>query len=145
MLPHVHHTFWRFFHLLSVKVLCNSSRVCFSDIGTTRLWVFVRARAILKAGELYSLLVHTNTELIQRPAEWQTKDAKATTVIMMTTGKHVLMHVIICETAYDMWSKLCSIFQRDSRQQKCKMLQEFYNYTLKKNQIHPYRLAGYKI
>ncbi|KAK9301899.1 hypothetical protein QLX08_005897 [Tetragonisca angustula] len=31
-----------------------------------------------------------------------------------------------------MWSSLCEIFEKDSQQQKCNLLQEFYNYLFEK-------------
>lgn len=43
------------------------------------------------------------------------------------------MYIINCDSAYKMWLKLQAIYQRDSEQQKCNLLQEFFSYTFDKN------------
>lgn len=43
------------------------------------------------------------------------------------------MHIVNCDAVYDMWNKLQNIYQRDSEQQKCNLLQEFFSYAFVKN------------
>lgn len=43
-----------------------------------------------------------------------------------------LMHVMNCKNAYEMWRKLRTIYERNTEQQKCNLLQEFFSYTYDK-------------
>lgn len=43
------------------------------------------------------------------------------------------MHIINCNTAHDMWLKLCSIYERDSEHQKYALMQEFFSYSMDKS------------
>lgn len=37
-----------------------------------------------------------------------------------------------CETSYEMWSKICQTYERDTEQQRCCLLQKFYSATFEK-------------
>lgn len=42
------------------------------------------------------------------------------------------MHVINCNTAREIWTKLSNVYQRDNEQQR--YVQEFFNYTMVKTE-----------
>lgn len=43
------------------------------------------------------------------------------------------MHLLNCNTAYEMWTKINAIYERDNEQQKCSLLQTFYGLSYDKN------------
>lgn len=53
---------------------------------------------------------------------------------MSTIDKTIKQHVLTCETCYEMFTKLKSIFEKNSEQQKCLLLQKFYSYKYDKAQ-----------
>lgn len=59
---------------------------------------------------------------------WKSKDAKAQYMILQTIEHSVKLHIVTCETSKDMYDTLKTIYKRDSSQQKCSLLQDFYNY-----------------
>lgn len=65
--------------------------------------------------------------------DWLRKDAKAQKHIVTTTDKKVLMHIINCKTSNEMYQKLCGIFQKDTEEQKCNLLREFFNFSFQKD------------
>lgn len=52
--------------------------------------------------------------------------------IITTIENKQLMHVMHCNTAFEMWRKLQTIYERNTEQQKCNLLQEFFGYTYDK-------------
>lgn len=60
--------------------------------------------------------------------DFQTRDAKAQKIIMMTVDKKVMIHIMTCETAKQMYDKLCALFERSGEDRKCELLQKFYQY-----------------
>lgn len=86
---------------------------------------------LLKAGELYSTVVENSPEIAQ--IAWKRKDANAQKIIALSLGKKLLMYVLSCNTAHSMWTKLCSIYERDSEQQKYGLMQEFFSCTIDKS------------
>lgn len=84
-------------------------------VDNFQLWKF-EVTILLKASDLYSVVINN------RPASadeaWNKKDANAQKIIVLSLTKKPLMHVMNCKAAYDMWLKLCSIYERDSEHQK---------------------------
>lgn len=101
-----------------------------TDVESYQVWKF-KITVILKANSLYQAVTEETTEALHT-AEWKKKDAQAQKIIVTTIDQGPLIHIINCDTAYDMWSKLQNIYQRDSEQQKCNLLQEFFGYTFVK-------------
>jgi hypothetical protein len=46
--------------------------------------------------------------------------------------KHVKTHIVTCTTAKEMYDTFKQIYQRDTSQQKCLLLQDFYNFKYDK-------------
>lgn len=69
---------------------------------------------------------------LQPDGSWNKKDASAQKILALSLGKRPLMHVLNCDTAHAMSSKLCSIYKRDSDQQKCMLQREFFSCSMNK-------------
>lgn len=66
--------------------------------------------------------------------DWNKKDAKAQKVIITSIDKKLMTHLLSCKTSKEMYERLCSIFKKDTEQQKCSILQEFFNFSYDKIQ-----------
>lgn len=77
--------------------------------------------------------VNTDTPVDQRNEQWRKKDAEAQKVIVTTLDKKPMLHIINCTTAREMWTKICGIYKRDNKQQKCSLLQEFFSFAYDKS------------
>lgn len=66
---------------------------------------------------------------------WTIKDAEAKNYILATIHQTVKSHIMMCTTSKEMYSKLQTIFEKDSEQQKCLLLQEFYSYQYKSKSV----------
>ena len=62
------------------------------------------------------------------PADWLKKDARAQKLIVTSLEKQPLTHILTCTSSKEMFKKICSVYERDTEQQKCMLLQEFFNY-----------------
>ncbi|XP_036143988.1 uncharacterized protein LOC118645977 [Monomorium pharaonis] len=68
----------------------------------------------------------------QGKAEWIRKDARAQKIIITTIERQPLTHILICKTSHKMFQRICAMYERDTQQQKCILLQEFFNFTYQK-------------
>lgn len=48
--------------------------------------------------------------------------------------KKPLMHIINCNTAREMWTKLCNVYQHDNDEHKYVLMQEFFSYKMNKSE-----------
>lgn len=101
-----------------------------NGVDNFQLWKF-EITILLKANELYGIVTDSPPENVQET--WKRKDANAQKVIALSLNKKPLMHVLNCTTAHAMWSKLCTIYERDSEHQKYVLMQEFFSYSMDKN------------
>lgn len=101
------------------------------DSENYQLWKF-KVKVLLEARELYGLVTE-ETEEASKTAEWRKKDANAKKVIVTTLDQKPLMHILNSETSFQMWSKLKAVYERDTEQQKCSLMQEFFGYQYDKN------------
>lgn len=90
-----------------------------------QMWKF-QVKVLLNANQLGPLIL-TDTAEASRTAEWKTKDAKAQKTIITTVSKKIITHLISCTTAFEMWTKLTQIFEKDNEQQKSRLLENFYS------------------
>lgn len=101
-----------------------------SDIENFQIWKF-QVNILFRSHELYEI-VHTDTPGTQHDTAWKKKDATAQKIIVTTIEKKPMMHIMNCNTAREMWKKICTIYERDNEQQKCSLMQSFYTLTLEK-------------
>jgi len=89
------------------------------------IWKF-QVGIILKASNLYDTVV-TLPATDQRTEQWKKNDAKAQKIIVTTIDKQPLVHLLSYESSYEMWQILKNIYERDSEQQKCALMQRFFD------------------
>ncbi|XP_031343120.1 uncharacterized protein LOC116172658 [Photinus pyralis] len=95
------------------------------------VWKF-QIKVILTAKELYDITVgivkqpdgeHTGKEV----KEFKVKDAKAQEVLVTRMESGPLFHILMCESAHEMWTKLESIYERQSNVSVHLLQQKFFN------------------
>jgi hypothetical protein len=86
---------------------------------------------LFRANNLYEIVTLDKPEL-ERTDKWKQEDAIAQKTIITTMDKRPLLHLINCKSAFEMWIKIKTIFQRDNEQQKCNLLQNFYGLAYNK-------------
>lgn len=94
------------------------------------LWKF-QLEIHLEAADLLDAVIVAPMAAQEIDATWKKKDAKSKRTIVSTLDKQILIHVVICKNSNEMWTKLKNIFECDSEQNKCTLMQEFFKY--KKN------------
>ena len=57
---------------------------------------------------------------------------KAQKIIITSVHKKLLMHIINCKTSSEMFIKLKMIFEKDSQDQVCNLMQQFFSFTFEK-------------
>lgn len=98
------------------------------------VWKF-QTLTVLRAHELAGVVDGQEprpTNEGEQLTKWKNKNARAMKVIISSIEKKPLVHLMNCTNAKEMYEKLCSIYERDTEQQKCALLQEFFNYTYNK-------------
>lgn len=91
-----------------------------TDSENFQIWKF-QITILFKANEVYEIVLAKANEA-ERTPQWKKKDASAQKLIITTVDKKPLLHLIDCKTANEMWIKICSIYERDSEQQRCSLL-----------------------
>lgn len=106
------------------------------DSETFEIWNF-QVVILFKANSLHKIVngeeKYENLTKEDEKKSWLKRDAKAQRIIVSTIDKKVLTHIMKCETATEMYTKLCNIYRKDNEQQKCNLLQEFFNYTYERS------------
>lgn len=77
--------------------------------------------------------VTTKEPPAERDATWHKKDTNSQKVIVLSQGKKSLIYTLNCKTAQSTWTKLYSIYKRDNKQRKCKLMQDFLSYSMDKS------------
>lgn len=80
----------------------------------------------LKANGLEDIVVKQSKEKVD-----DLKDAKAQRLIICSLERKLKSHILGCKTAAEMYIKLCSIFEGNEERNKCSLLQEFFNFQYK--------------
>jgi hypothetical protein len=100
-------------------------------IDSYQMWLF-HLKIVCHAREVLGVLRETEAKpAADRTSEvqkWEAKDAKAQYYVVTTVDSSITPHIMMCTTSKQMLDILNNIYQRDSNQQKCMLLQEFYNY-----------------
>lgn len=99
------------------------------------IWKF-QVTILFKSLGLYEIVEGTSTlgenftELMR--TEWNRKDARAQKIIITSIERQPLIHILVCKTSHEMFKKICAMYERDTQQQKCTLLQEFFNFAYQK-------------
>ena len=86
---------------------------------------------ILRSHGLYDYATNNQTEGSVKTEDWKKLDARAQKIIVTTVTDQALLHLVNCATSKEMWIKLNTIYERDSEQQKCALMQELFSYMYK--------------
>lgn len=94
-----------------------------------QLWEF-QIQIVFRAQSLHSVAngITVKPEAAEAAEEWMQKDAKAQRIIISSIERTPMMHILNCTTSAEMIKKLKAIFQKDTEEQKYKLLQEFFNF-----------------
>lgn len=65
----------------------------------------------------------------EKLALWKKKDAKGQKLIGTSVGQTVMIHIINCKSAKEMWDKLHSVFEQKSQTGIHLLQQKFFTYT----------------
>lgn len=95
------------------------------------MWKF-QVSVLLKTIGGYSIVTGDQKKPSENDADWTKKDVNAQKLIVTTVDKGILAHLMSCSSSEAMWLKLLGIFERDSAQRKCSLLQAFYSYNFGK-------------
>lgn len=60
-------------------------------------------------------------------AEWTKKDARAQNIIVSSLGQSMILHVLTCTTACEMWTKLHTVFEQRNTMGKQQLQQRFFS------------------
>ena len=102
---------------------------------TFELWDF-QTGIFFKASGLFTIV--TGEEKIEDLTQdkdkklWIQKDAKAQKIIITTVDKKLLIHIMNCKSSSEMYLKLKNIFKKETEDQKCLLLQEFFSCQFEK-------------
>lgn len=100
------------------------------DPSDFQLWKF-KVNILFKAQGLYDVVrgdVKKPDKESSQLVDYLRKDARAQKIIVSTIDKIPVTHILTCESASEMYKKLCEIYERDGSQQKFDLMQEFFNY-----------------
>ncbi|KAJ8720626.1 hypothetical protein PYW08_006091 [Mythimna loreyi] len=63
---------------------------------------------------------------------WETKDAKAQTLLVTRMSEDVMVHLVTCATAFEMWKKLLSVYEQKSETSIHIIQQRFFQFKYEK-------------
>lgn len=106
------------------------------------MWKF-QTKVFLNADELHEITANNkkpqrstfttgdngDTALETAIGIWQKSDNKAQKIIFRTMAQQTMMHIINCETAHDMWTKLHSVYEQKSATSIHPQQQRFYSFV----------------
>lgn len=109
-----------------------SSITKLKDTSTFSMWNF-EIKILFKAKQLMDVIDGSSSITTcgtdeAKIAKWKAKDAMAQHAILRTIDKTVKLHLMNYELAKDMYDALLRIYKKDTNQEKCSLLQEFYNF-----------------
>nr|XP_018899500.1 PREDICTED: uncharacterized protein LOC109032049 [Bemisia tabaci] len=106
------------------------------DTSNFQFWKF-QVTIVLKAGNAYEIMTGQSVKPTadgedgkkdqKQLKEWQKGDALAQKVIVQTVERSVMIHLMNCDSAKAMWDVLLKLYERDDTEQRCQLLEEFFN------------------
>lgn len=107
----------------------------FQEASQWTVWSF-QVKVILTAAEIFGVVngddkiptVTTDKDYAKNLADWKKNDAKAQKIIVTSIGQKVMIHILNCTTAQQMWEKLKSIYEQDNAASKHLLHQQFFSY-----------------
>lgn len=74
-----------------------------------QVWKF-QITIMLRANDLLGIVQEEPQDTVM----WKKKDANAQRIIVLLLDKKPLMHILNCNTAREMWTKLSNVYQREN-------------------------------
>lgn len=108
------------------------------DGNNFQLWKF-QVRSVLVASGLLDVVNGTDikpegdTVTVGIGEAWNRRNAKAMYVISSSLEYSQLEYLITCDTAKDMWQKLCNIHEQKSETNKLLLMTKFHDYRMSLN------------
>lgn len=91
------------------------------------LWKF-QISVLLRGMDLYGIVEGSEKKIEGKADEWKKKDAKAQTQIVMRLSEGAMTHILACQTAEEMWSKLHSVYEHKSSTSLHILQQRFFQF-----------------
>lgn len=99
-----------------------------------QIWKF-QVTILLKDKEAFSIVEgrqarsSTNAE---EAHQRDLKDVQAQKILVQTVETGILTHIMTATTSFQMWTKLLELYERNTAQRRCNLLQEFYGFRMTK-------------
>ncbi|CAH0731841.1 unnamed protein product, partial [Brenthis ino] len=110
----------------------NQNSLILEGLSNWMSWKF-QIRVILKAQGIFGVV--NGSDLNDgKDKKWQTRDAKAQSIIVTRLNNKNILQVSNCETAQQIWEKLCSIYESKSETSLHILQQKFFESQYIKNE-----------
>lgn len=102
---------------------------------TYQIWKF-QVTILFKAHGLWEIVsgIKKMEDLAddKEKADFERKDARAQKIIITTIDKKQLMHIFNCKSSKEMYDKLKNIYEKQTEDEKCYLMQQFFNFSYSK-------------
>lgn len=101
------------------------------DSTNYQVWKF-QITVILKAAGIMGIANGQWKKPTEKPediANWTRYDAHAQKTLIQTADKKILVHLMNCKTAAEMWKIITDLYEKDTDEQRVKLMEEFFNFT----------------
>lgn len=106
----------------------------FTDPQQWTTWEFT-VRVMLKAGDVFEVVDGTERKPeglvanLTKLQEWKKKDSKAQGIIVGSIGEKILLHILSCNTANEMWTKLNAVYAQKNETSISLLQERFFSYV----------------
>lgn len=114
-----------------MEVNLNSSAGLMKLEGASNWNIWKFQTTVLLRGQMWLDIVEgkcVKPEDASARAAWETKDAKAQTLLITRMSENVMLHIISCSTSAEMWKKLQSVYEQKSDTNIHIIQQRFFQY-----------------
>lgn len=107
----------------------NSTVIKLEGIKNWNVWKF-QTMVLLRGQNLINVVEGKDVkgQGSEEQKTWETQDAKAQTMLVTRMTEEVMLHILSCTTAAEMWRKLTSIFEQKSETSIHIIQQRFFQY-----------------
>lgn len=106
----------------------------FTDPQQWTTWEFT-VRVMLKANDVYEVVDGTERKPedlvanLTKLQEWKKKDSKAQGIIVGSVGEKILLHILSCNTANEMWIRLNAVYAQKNETSISLLQEKFFSYV----------------
>lgn len=91
------------------------------------VWKF-QVKVLLRAQNVLGVVEGTEIQTTANGEDWSKRDAKAQSLLVTRLSESAMLHILTCETAAQMWSKLLSVYEQKSSTSVHLLQQRFFNF-----------------